>query len=215
MGVPIKKLICASNKNNVLTDFINTGVYDRNRAFHTTISPSMDILISSNLERMIYMLSGGDSDRVAEWQKSLKENGRFEVCNCVKEKITELFFGGCCDDEMTKKTIKETYEKYGYLMDTHTAVAMAVYNEYREKTGDTAPAVIASTASPYKFADSVLSALGGDMPEDDFCKLSVLSEKTNTAIPAPIASLKGKKRRFGEVIDRDEMRKAVCDYLGI
>ncbi len=215
MGVPIKKLICASNKNNVLTDFINTGVYDRNRAFHTTISPSMDILISSNLERMIYMLSGGDSDRVAEWQKNLKENGRFEVCGCVKEKINELFFGGCCDDELTKKTIKETYEKYGYLMDTHTAVAMAVYNEYREKTGDTAPAIIASTASPYKFADSVLSALGGDMPEDDFCKLSALSEKTGTAIPAPIASLKGKKRRFGEVIDRDEMRKAVCDYLGI
>lgn len=215
MGVPIKKLICASNRNNVLTDFINTGVYDRNRDFYTTISPSMDILISSNLERMIYMLCGCDSSLVADWQQSLKDTGRFEVCDGVKKTITELFYGGCCDDEKTKITIKETFDRYGYLMDTHTAVAMAVYNEYREKTGDRTPAVIASTASPYKFADSVLSALGGEMPENDFEKLSALSDRTGTAVPDPIAALKGKQRRFGKVIDRDEMRDAVCGYLGI
>ena len=215
MGVPINKLICASNKNNVLTDFINTGVYDRNRAFHTTMSPSMDILISSNLERMIYILSECDDAAVSAWQSSLKAEGKFEVTDSVKEKIASLFFGGCCDDERTLKTIKETYEKYGYLMDTHTAVAMAVYNDYREKTGDTAPAIIASTASPYKFADSVLTALGLSLPEDDFEKLSLLSKETGTEIPAPIKALSGKKRRFGEVIDRDDMRAAVCDYLKI
>lgn len=215
MGVPIKKLICASNKNNVLTDFINTGVYDRNRDFYTTASPSMDILISSNLERMLYILSDSDDKTVAKWQNSLKESGRFEVSEDVKAKIKTLFFGGFCDDEKTLATIKETYEKYGYLMDTHTAVAMAVYNEYREKTGDTAPSVIASTASPYKFADSVLGAVGDTVPEDDFEKLDKLCDVTGVSIPAPIAALKGKARRFGEVIDRDDMREAVCKYLGI
>lgn len=215
MGVPIKKLICASNKNNVLTDFINTGVYDRNRDFYTTASPSMDILISSNLERMLYILSDSDDKTVAKWQNSLKESGCFEVGDDVKAKIKTLFFGGFCDDEKTLATIKETYEKYGYLMDTHTAVAMAVYNEYREKTGDTAPSVIASTASPYKFADSVLGAVGDTVPEDDFEKLDKLCDVTGVSIPAPIAALKGKARRFGEVIDRDDMREAVCKYLGI
>ena len=215
MGVPIKKLICASNQNNVLTDFINSGVYDRNRDFYTTMSPSMDILISSNLERMIYILSNGDDSLVADWQNSLKATGRFEVTDEVKAKINELFFGGCCDDEKTLATIKETYEKYGYLLDTHTAVAMAVYNDYREKTGDTAPAVIASTASPYKFADSVLKALDITLPSDDFERLEKLSTATNTAIPAPIKGLRGKTRRFGTVIDKDDMRRAVCEYLSI
>ena len=130
-------------------------------------------------------------------------------------KIKDIFYGGCCDDEKTKKTIKETYEKYGYLLDTHTAVAVAVYNEYREKTGDTTPAIIASTASPYKFANSVLDALGIEENGDDFQKLATLSKATNTPIPAPISALKGKARRFGEVIDRDEMRDAVCKYLKI
>lgn len=215
MGVPITKLICASNKNNVLTDFINTGVYDRNRQFHTTMSPSMDILISSNLERMIYILSGGDDKKVAAWQKSLKETGRFEVDDSVKAEIKNLFYGGCCDDEKTAATIKEVYDNYGYLMDTHTAVAMAVYNDYKAETGDNGVSLIASTASPYKFADSVLSSLEIALPDDDFERLSLLSKETGTEIPAPIASLKGKERRFGEVIDRDEMKQAVCDYLKI
>ncbi len=215
MGVPIGKLICASNKNNVLTDFINTGVYDRNREFYTTASPSMDILISSNLERMLYMLSGKDDKAVCAWQNDLKENGRFCVSDDVKAKISDIFYGGCCDDEKTKATIKETFQKYGYLLDTHTAVAVAVYNEYREKTGDISPAVIASTASPYKFADSVLDALGCELSDDDFKKLEDLEKISGAKIPTPIASLKGKTRRFGEVIDRDEMREAVYKYLEI
>ncbi|MBQ8550401.1 MAG: threonine synthase [Clostridia bacterium] len=215
MGVPIKKLICASNANNVLTDFINTGVYDRNREFYTTISPSMDILISSNLERMLYMLSGGDDKQVAAWQADLKANGKFTVSEDVKNKITELFWGGCCNDEETLATIKDVYEKYGYLMDTHTAVAFSVYKKYRDTYGDMTPVLIASTASPYKFANSVLSAFDAEIPEDDFAKNDALSVLTATDIPAPIEALKGKARRFGEVIDRDEMKDAICKYLGI
>ncbi len=214
MGVPINKLICASNKNNVLTDFIKTGVYDRNRNFHTTISPSMDILISSNLERMLYMLCK-ESDQVSAWQSDLKITGRFEVSGEVKSKINDLFYGGCCDDESTLATIRETYEKYGYLIDTHTAVAVAVYNEYKKSTGDKTPVVIASTASPYKFADSVLKAVCDESRKDDFEKLELLSQVTGTAIPAPIKNLKGKERRFGSVIKADEMRTAVCKYLNI
>jgi len=215
MGVPIKKLICASNANNVLTDFINTGVYDRNRDFYTTISPSMDILISSNLERMLYMLSGGNDKQVADWQASLKAEGKFAVSDEVKAKIAELFWGGCCNDEQTLETIKDVYDKYGYLMDTHTAVAFSVYKQYRDTYGDTTPVLIASTASPYKFANSVLAAFDAEIPADDFAKNDALSVLTATDIPAPIEALKGKTRRFGEVIDRDEMKAAICKYLGI
>ncbi len=215
MGVPIKKLICASNANNVLTDFINTGVYDRNRDFYTTISPSMDILISSNLERMIYMLSGGDDKQVAEWQASLKKDGKFQVSDEVRAKLIELFSAGCSSDEETLETIKDVYDEYGYLMDTHTAVAFSVYKKYRDTYGDATPVLIASTASPYKFANSVLAAFDAEIPEDDFEKNDALSVLTATDIPAPIEALKGKERRFGEVIDRDEMKAAICKYLGI
>lgn len=212
MGVPIKKLICASNANNVLTDFINTGVYDRNRDFYTTVSPSMDILISSNLERMLYMFSGDDK-QIAAWQNELKSGGKFTVTDDVFAKIKDNFYGGCCDDKETLATIKETYDKYGYLIDTHTAVAMAVYNEYKQKTGDETPALIVSTASAYKFANSVLGAFDAEIPEDDFAKNDSLSVLTATSIPAPIESLKTKTRRFGEVIEREEMKAAICKYL--
>ena len=215
MGIPIKKLICASNANNVLTDFINTGVYDRNRDFYTTVSPSMDILISSNLERMLYMLSDGNDGQISAWQNSLKECGKFAVTHDVMAKMTEHFCAGCCDDEKTLKTIKETYDKYGYLIDTHTAVAFAVYNDYRARTGDETPALIVSTASPYKFAGSVLSAFDAEIPVDDFAKNDALSVLTSTDIPEPIENLKNKQRRFGEVIDRDEMKEAICKYLNI
>ncbi len=215
MGIPIKKLICASNANNVLTDFINTGVYDRNRDFYTTVSPSMDILISSNLERMLYMLSDGNDGQIAAWQDELKKCGKFTVTGDVLAKMTEHFCAGCCDDEKTLKTIKETYDKYGYLIDTHTAVAFAVYNDYRARTGDETPALIVSTASPYKFAGSVLSAFDAQIPEDDFAKNDALSVLTATDIPEPIEVLKNKEKRFGDVIDRDDMKKAICKYLNI
>ena len=146
MGLPIGKLVCASNANNVLTDFLRTGVYDRNRQFHTTISPSMDILISSNLERLIYDLSGCDSKRVKGWMDSLAATGRYEVDEDVKARISELFWAGCCDDASTQATIREVFESEGYLSDTHTAVALNVYEQYTKEFGADVPTIIASTA---------------------------------------------------------------------
>ncbi len=215
MGVPIRKLICASNANNVLTDFINTGKYDRNREFFTTISPSMDILISSNLERMLFELSGNDDKMVASLQKSLSDNGTFEVNDEIKTKLSELFYGGCCDDAQTLATIKETFDKYGYLCDTHTAVAVNVYNGYVEKTGDNTPTVIASTASPYKFAKSVLSALSDNAESDEFSIVRALSEFTNTSVPSPIAALENATVRFGTVCDKTEMPNVIKSALKI
>ena len=215
MGVPINKLICASNANKVLTDFINTGVYDRNRKFYTTISPSMDILISSNLERLLFALSGNDDKYVSSLQNSLAKDGRFEVSDNIKENLSELFFGGYCDDNDTLETIKNTFEKFGYLCDTHTAVAVNVYNQYLEKTGDNRPVVIASTASPYKFAASVLGAVSKETSGNEFSTVDLLSSITNTTIPTPIANLKNAKVRFNSIYNKADMRKAVFENLKI
>lgn len=215
MGVPIHKLICASNANKVLTDFLETGVYDRNRAFFTTISPSMDILISSNLERMLFEISGRDDKQTVAWQTSLKETGRYAVDGGIKARLDELFYGGYCDDMKTKETIRRIYDQFGYLCDTHTAVAVSVYEEYREKTGDTRPAVIASTASPYKFAASVLTALGGTPSSDEFETVDRLSALTGTTPPAPIEALQGREVRFKNICDPAEMKQAVLTHLGI
>jgi len=215
MGVPIRKLICASNSNNVLTDFIKNGKYDRNRKFFTTISPSMDILISSNLERMLFELSGNDDKVVAELQKNLSESGTFTVNDDIKAKMTELFWGGCSSDEQTLKTIKETFDKYGYLADTHTAVAIDVYNQYKAESGDNTPTVIASTASPYKFAQSVLSAISDKTEDSEFAFVRTLSKLTNTKIPAPIAALENATVRFGTVCDKTEMPDVIKEALGI
>ncbi len=215
MGVPIAKLICASNENNVLTDFINTGVYNRNRNFHTTVSPSMDILISSNLERMLFEVCGNNSEYVSSLQSDLAEKGCFEVSEAVKEKIQSIFFGGCCDDGETLKTIGETLKKYGYLCDTHTAVAVNVYNKYRSETGDEAPVVIASTASPYKFAGNVLKGIGSLPAEDEFENIRLLSKLTDTDIPNPIKSLFGAQPRFYDVCGTEDMYEAVKNYLNL
>ncbi len=215
MGVPVNKLICASNANNVLTDFINTGVYDRNREFFTTISPSMDILISSNLERMLFELSGCDDKYVATLQADLAEKGRFEVNDDIKNSLAELFYGGCCDDEATIETIRKTFNEYGYLCDTHTAVAVNVYEQYKANTGDTRPALIASTASPYKFTRSVLSAVSDKQSDDEFSNVELLSAVTKTEIPTPIAALKTATVRFKDVYNKDEMYTAVKNCLGL
>ncbi len=215
MGVPVNKLICASNANNVLTDFINTGKYDRNRSFFTTISPSMDILISSNLERMLFELSGNDDKAVAKMQNDLSNSGTFTVSDDIKNAMGELFFGGCCDDEATLKTIDELFKEYGYLCDTHTAVAMNVYKQYVEKTGDDRPTVIASTASPYKFANSVLSAVSDKKGESEFDTVRLLSDETKTAIPKPIEALENASVRFKELCEKEEMLQAVYNALGI
>ena len=215
MGVPVNKLICASNANRVLTDFINTGVYDRNREFYTTMSPSMDILISSNLERMLYILSDGDDKYIANIQSQLATDGKFTVNSTVLSKLQNLFYGACCDDEGTLKTIKNTFNEYSYLCDTHTAVAVNVYEQYMASTGDNRPVVIASTASPYKFAKSVLSALTNDIPNSEFDTVDALSELTHTAVPAPLAELKNATVRFKDIYDKNDMYAAVCNCLEI
>lgn len=216
MGLPINKLICASNANNILTDFINTGVYDRNREFYTTISPSMDILISSNLERLLYHLSGENTDLVNKWFSSLKENGRYEVTPEVKEKISGLFYAGCCNDKETKAAIKDCFGSYSYLMDTHTAVAYKVYGDYKKSTGDNTKTVIASTANPYKFGAAVFEALGGINSgggTDEFDIIEKLEAMTKTVIPEPLAATKNKAVRFRDVIEREKMPETVMNFL--
>ena len=215
MGVPVNKLICASNANRVLTDFINTGVYDRNREFYTTMSPSMDILISSNLERMLYILADGDDKYIADIQSQLSNDGKFTVNDTVLAKLQNLFYGACCDDEGTLKTIKSTFDEYGYLCDTHTAVAVNAYQQYLDATGDNRPVIIASTASPYKFAKSVLSALSNDIPENEFDTVDTLSKFTATEVPVPLAELKNATARFKDIYDKNDMYTAVCKCLKI
>lgn len=216
MGLPIQRLICASNRNRVLTDFICTGTYDRNRQFFTTTSPSMDILISSNLERLLFDLSGSDDTAVCCLMEQLQKEGRYEVPDDIRRNMQALFVGGSCDDGQTAAAIADTFKRYGYLCDTHTAVALHVYNQYRSKSGDNTPAVIASTANPYKFSASVLAALGGGGADwDEFRKLQELYGLTGCEIPAPLASLQGKAQRFTETCEREGMRDVVYRMLQI
>ncbi|MGN1014624.1 MAG: threonine synthase [Butyricicoccus sp.] len=206
MGIPIAKLICASNENNVLTDFFTSGgTYDRNRPFHTTTSPSMDILISSNLERLLFLASGYNDTVVADLMAQLNAEGKYTVPADIYAPIGELFEAGCCDDTQTAATIRRLFEQEQYLCDTHTAVAVTVYEQYCARTGDTTPTVIASTASPYKFCQSVIGALGGSVTTDGTELLDQLHDLTGTEIPKPLAALKGKKPRFDLVIDKQEI----------
>lgn len=218
MGLPIKKFICASNENNVLTDFIKTGTYNKNRDFHATISPSMDILISSNLERFLYDLTDGNDAQVKEWMDSLNTSGVYTVTDDVKERLQSLFDAGFTDDEETMNAIKDVYEKYDYVMDTHTAVAKSVYDNYVKRTGDTTKTVIASTASPFKFNQSVLIALEGCnyvTGKDEFTLLAELSSKSGMHIPASLAELKDKPAIFETVCGKNEMLQIVSDFLMI
>jgi len=203
MGIPVNRFICASNCNNILTDFINTGTYDRNRAFHTTMSPSMDILISSNLERLLYVLGG--QEKTAEYMRKLNSDGVYTVDNDIKLKLDESFSGFFCAEEDTEKTIKNTFDKYGYLIDTHTAVAVKCALEYAEKTGDNKKTIVASTASPYKFASSVYTALTGIKLENEFEALSKTEQLSGAPIPPPLANLENKTVRFTTVIDPSDM----------
>lgn len=215
MGLPVNKLICASNANNVLTDFLTTGVYDRNRAFYATTSPSMDILISSNLERLLYDLCGRDDATIRDWFGQLGKTGRYEVSQDVKDQIKELFWAGCCDDEGTKQTIGDTFRKDHYLCDTHTAVAVNVYRQYKETTGDQTKTVIASTASPYKFASSVLGAITDNIPEDEYAQIDELNRISGLPVPKALAELKNKPVRFTGSIEKSEMEETVLKLLGI
>ena len=212
MGVPIGRLICASNSNNVLTDFLRTGVYDRNRTFYNTMSPSMDILISSNLERLLLAITQEDSE-VRKYMEQLKETGRYEVSERVRDKIQRLFMGYCCDDAETQKVIGAIYKKFDYLIDPHTAVGFSALEQYRKETGDETPAIVASTASPFKFCDNVLSALGVTEQAEGLDILDQLSQVTGEPVPAPLAALRDKKPRFHETVEKDHMVDAVLEML--
>ncbi len=216
MGLPIKTLICASNRNCVLTDFFQTGTYDCNREFYTTSSPSMDILISSNLERLLYELSGRDDWGIGKLMHSLASTGKYTVSPAIKESLDEYFVGGTCDEKQTMATIREVYDTQKILCDTHTAVAVSVYRDYRAQTGDATPTVIASTANPYKFASGVLRALRvDDAGLDEFEKTERLEAVTGETIPAPLAGLRSKSPRFTQVCDIGSMRSTVLSTLGI
>lgn len=216
MGLPVNKLICASNKNNVLTEFIRSGKYDKNRDFFVTSSPSMDILISSNLERFLYDVSEGSCDEIKGYMESLINNGKYEVSDEMKKKIQDILWGGFCDDADTLLTIKDTFESYGYIMDTHTAVGKNVYDQYLFETGDMTKAVILSTASPYKFNRAVITALDGkDALEGktEFELLDMLNEKTGLDIPESLDGLRRKSPRFSDYIEKDGLKEFICNKL--
>ena len=204
MGLPVGTLICASNANNVLTDFIRTGIYDRRRPLLKTTSPSMDILVSSNLERLLYLLSG-DTKLVASLMKQLKEEGAYTVPDALKAAIQKEFWAAYCDDARAAEIIGRVYREQHYLCDPHTASGFAAAEDYRNETGDLTPMVILSTASPYKFPAAVLSAIGGDTGGDEFEQMERLQQMTGVPIPAPLASLKGKKELHTDVIEKEAM----------
>ena len=213
MGLPVGKLICASNRNDVLTDFLRTGVYDRNRPFHTTMSPSMDILVSSNLERLLFDLSGENDREVSAYMDALAKEGRYEVSASVKAALREEFWGGFCDEAGTSAAIAAYYKEYGYLMDTHTAVAAGVMEQYRQAAGDTAMTVFVSTASPYKFCDHVLRAVGEEPRGDGVELLDQLHEVSGVPIPRRLAALRGRERRFDLTAEKAGMDGVVLEFL--
>lgn len=205
MGLPVHKLICASNKNNVLTDFINDGVYDANRAFFTTLSPSMDILVSSNLERLLFELTDRDSAAVRDMMEALSKERRYAIDDGMRARLNTDFWGGYIDDDRCRAVIKKTLDEVGYLVDPHTAVALGVYDDYKAATGDTRPAVIVSTASPFKFSGSVLKALGQTPPADEFAAARTLAKETGVPVPESIEALEDRKIRFTKVILPEDM----------
>ena len=208
MGIPVNKFICASNKNKVLTDFINTGTYSTDREFYLTNSPSMDILISSNLERLLYHLCGGNGEEVKAMMESLDKNKQYTVSDQIKEGMKE-FYGGSCSVEQTNEAIGKMYADNDYLMDTHTAVAYKVYEDYKAATGDDTPAVIASTASAYKFAESVANSIGIDGDMNGFEYIDAVNEKTGVRVPKGLKNLDEKEIRHKGVIETDDMMKVV------
>jgi len=216
MGVPFGRLICASNINNVLTDFINTGIYDKRREFILTSSPSMDILVSSNLERLLFELYGKDDEAVKGLMKRLSEDGVYSVSQEVAGRLKEEFHGGYCDEADTAKTIRDTFSRYSYLCDTHTAVGLKVAGDYIKETGDQSKIIVASTASPFKFAGSILSAVTGEsLSLSEFRQAEKLAEITGAKIPARILEIQDKPVRFTEACEKSGMEDYVTKALGI
>lgn len=209
MGLPVGKLICASNENNVLSDFFKTGEYNRCRPFKKTVSPSMDILISSNLERLLYLESGCNCELVFSLMKDLGISGRYEIPAAMKQSLDEQFFADYCDDTETAATIADVWTKYNYLCDTHTAVAWNVAEKYIAKSGDARKTVVLSTASPFKFPASVAASIGLNTSDDEFEIMSELSKKSGVDIPAGLKTLKEKQVRHTEVCEKNNMLEFV------
>ena len=213
MGLPVGKLVCASNRNNVLTEFFETGTYNARREFFKTTSPSMDILVSSNLERLLYHITGSDA-QVAAWMADLAEKGSYTVNSTTLETIRADFAAGCASDEEVAQEIKAIYQKVGYLCDPHTAVAFKVAREYQAASQSHNPMVVLSTASPYKFPRDVLTALGAEAPQSDFAAMDGLKALTNVPVPNSLAALRGQQERFNQVIEPSQIgdvAQKVCE----
>ena len=215
MGLPIARFICASNENKVLYDFFETGIYDKNREFILTSSPSMDILISSNLERLIYRIAGDDSQKDVELMNALNTDGRYEISEDMKSKLSE-FYGNYANEDETAATIKKVYDSDGYIMDTHTAVAATVYDKYRLDANDDTPTVIASTASPYKFTRSVMEAIDpAYSSQSDFELVDELNKLSGVKIPQAIEDIRSAEVIHDTVCDKSEMENEVRRILGL
>jgi threonine synthase len=212
MGLPINKLICASNENRILTDFINDGIYDANRQFHLTSSPSMDILISSNLERLLWHLSGENSAEIAGYMRDLERTGVYTVSDTIRSNMSD-FYGGSANMDEAHEAIRKLWHSEQYLIDTHTAVAYSVYLDYRAKTGDDTPAVIASTASAYKFADQVADCIGLPKSADGFSSIDALNEATGVPVPPGLKGLRDKKILHSDTIKIDAMAGMIASTL--
>ncbi len=213
MGLPIDRLICASNENKGLYDFLNTGTYDRNREFILTSSPSMDILISSNLERLIYLIAGEDAAKTRELMDALGADGRYEITDAMKEELSS-FYGNFASEQETKTGIRELYEKTGYVMDTHTAVARQVYEKYKKQTGDQTKTVITSTASPYKFTRSVMTAVDQAFDrQDDFALVDELNKISKVPVPAAIEEIRTAPELHKKTCAVNQMEQVVKDFL--
>ncbi|MDR2486803.1 MAG: threonine synthase, partial [Clostridiales Family XIII bacterium] len=212
IGLPVRRFICASNENKVLTEFLNTGVYDANRQFYMTSSPSIDILVSSNLERLLWHLSGGDSTEIAHYMRQLEDSRRYEVGARIRTGLTD-FHGGFADMAAAHGVIGRLWREEGYLLDTHTAVAYSAYQDYLRETGDDTPAVVAATASAYKFADSVSACIGLPPQEDGFACIESLHEATGVPVPEGLKGLKNRPVTQQGVLRPEEMAAAIRERL--
>ena len=213
MGLPVKRLICASNSNDVLTEFFHTGTYNRNRPFFTTVSPSMDILISSNLERLLFEMSGKDDRYIASLMDALKRDGCYSVTPEIREKLDGLFWAGCCDEEGTKAQIGRVWADHHYLIDTHTAVAHNVLEQYRAAENAEEQVVVVSTANPYKFCNAVLEGLGHPGTGDGLAEIGQLEAFTGVPAPKPLSALRNAKVRFSDTVEKEQMEAVVADFL--
>ena len=213
MGLPVKRLICASNSNDVLTEFFHTGTYNRNRPFFTTVSPSMDILISSNLERLLFEMSGKDAAYITSLMDALKKDGLYTVTPEIREKLDKLFWAGCCDEAGTKANIGRVWADHHYLMDTHTSVAYSVLNQYRSAENGQEQVVVVSTASPFKFCNAVLEGLNHPGDGDGLAEIEELESFTGVPAPAPLAALRNAKVRFSDCVEKEQMENVVSKFL--